>query len=146
MASRTLAQQRFLGEFNKTIEVLAAESLLSDEAVQTITEIVTRLRKHPDVVHGPSVRGTLAFYEILNSLSCLKGDLTRDCISKAALISLPPRISVRRNQRETDVVSDIVKEVLFDVRFFGKPDTHILPEPITDADLAEGLGIQGDAA
>ena len=75
MASRTLAQQRFLGEFNKTIEVLAAESLLSDEAVQTITEIVTRLRKHPDVVHGPSVRGTLAFYEILES-SCLKGDLS----------------------------------------------------------------------
>jgi Mg-chelatase subunit ChlD len=133
----SLAQQRFLNEFNKKITILNTASLLPEETETVITEIVHRLRNHPEVNHGPSVRGTLAFHEILNSLANLKGALTRECIVKAALISLVPRISVKRDGMEIEMVSEVVKEVLYGFRFREETGNRLDPESLKNSDLSD---------
>ncbi|OGO37864.1 MAG: hypothetical protein A2147_06215 [Chloroflexi bacterium RBG_16_57_8] len=114
---QTEAQRRFQSEFDRRIEAMDSERLSAHEATAIVATIASRLREHPDVVRGPSVRGTIAFDEIISSLSGLNGGVTRRNICKAALIALPPRITVRRRVQERLLVADIVKETLYAVRF-----------------------------
>ena len=117
---RSLSAQRFMEAFRKEVKTLSTAPLTRDAATDMLIDIVARVRHHPDVVRGPSVRGTLAFSEILDSFTGLKGGLTRDCLGKAALIALPPRITVKQNVNEMDLVVDTVKEVLYNFSFSGK--------------------------
>ncbi len=97
-----------------------------------IAAIVSRIRNHPDVVRGASVRGAIAFKEVLQSFEEMRSGLTRSSIEKAALITLPPRISTKQGDYESAVaiVSDIVKEVLYGIRFSRAEDETALPEEI----------------
>jgi Mg-chelatase subunit ChlD len=138
---RSPAAQRFMEAFRKEVKTLSTAPLTRDAATSRLIDIVARVRHHPDVVRGPSVRGTLAFSEILDSFSGLAGGLRRDCVGKAALITLPPRITVKQNVRETVLVTDAVKEVLYNFSFSGKqPDYEIsgpqLPDNVAAPDKA----------
>lgn len=113
----TIMQQLFQQEFDKLIKAKEKEVLPESEVDRLIPEIVSRTRHHPDITHGASVRGTLAFKEVLGGLSELHGGLTRESVAKAALITLPPRMSAKQKDIETDVVADITKEVLYNIRF-----------------------------
>jgi Mg-chelatase subunit ChlD len=82
------------------------------EAQKFIAEIVNRTRTHPEIARGVSVRGTIAFAEIMKSLALLHGGLNRTCIYKAALITLPPRISLKQKGDAKRIILQIVEEVL----------------------------------
>ena len=118
----TKARQLFAAAFERAIRKSNDEALSPGEASAILTEIVSRTRAHADVVRGTSVRGTIAFGEILDSLSSMNGGLTLGSIGKAAMIALPPRLSVRPTADGTAVTRDITNEVLYGVRFSGKID------------------------
>jgi Mg-chelatase subunit ChlD len=128
----TEAQQRFRAEFDRMVRDLSTRQLTATEAVDLITRIVGRTRRHRDIVRGASVRGSIAFDEILGGLSVLNGGLTRENVMKAALIALPPRISARQSGNDAAVIGDITKEVLYGIRFSPEDDG---PTPTA----AEGL-------
>jgi len=95
----------------------AAGGVLSpSEAVGLVARIVARLRDHPDVVRGPSVGGAIAFREVVEALAGLTGGMTREAMAKGALITLPPRISVKQTADSETIVSDIIREILFGIR------------------------------
>ena len=47
----------------------------------------------------------------------MNGSLNRRCLARAALITLPPRLSLKQAGSKETLVNDIVKEVVFDIRF-----------------------------
>jgi len=77
-----------------------------------LCSIVSHTRTHPAVLRGVSVRGSIALKEVLWGLSVLRGSMTTDCIRRAAMITLPPRMVVREGEDKSAVVDDIVNAVL----------------------------------
>lgn len=107
-----------------------------------ISEIVSRTRTHPSVARGASVRGTIAFKEVLQGLSDIHGGITLDSINKAAIITLPSRISLREGEDKTALVTDIVKEVLYGIPFPRTSDETIQPvewSSLLPENIIEGL-------
>lgn len=139
----TLAQGLFRSQFDRLIESKDAETLSEPEAYRLITKITSRTRVHPDIVRGASVRGTIAFEEILRSLLEIGGVLTRESIAKAAIITLPPRISLRQQGNEVAIVSDIVKEVLYDIRFSSRDEETALSRALDWLSAGDVLGDLG---
>ncbi len=138
----TFAQELFRSEFDRLIKSKESEILPESEVDKLISEIVRRTRNHPDIARGASVRGTIAFKEVLRGLSEMRNGLTRDNISKAALITLPARISGRQGNNERAIVSDIVKEVLYDIRFSevrGEAVSSFALDRLSPKDIAESL-------
>ena len=80
-----------------------------------ITAIMSQTRDHPDIVRGASVRGAIAFKEVLQSFKEIRNGLTPGSIEQAALITLAPRISTKQGDYESAVVigSDIVLDNSF---------------------------------
>ena len=74
--------------------------------------IASQTRTHPAVLRGVSVRGAIALKEVLWALSVLRGSVTEECIRRAAMITLPPRMHVREGEDKSAVVEDIVNAVL----------------------------------
>jgi Mg-chelatase subunit ChlD len=106
---------------NSNIEIISEH-----EAQRFIVEIVNRTRTHPDISRGVSVRGTIAFVELTQSFSTLTGGLTRESIYKAALVTLPFRITLKQKGSETYIIKEIAVEVLFGILPFDAvepPDT-----------------------
>ena len=140
----TSVQELFRCKLEILSETNMNEQPVEDEVDALITAIAARTRDHPDIVHGASVRGTIAFKEVAQGFKEIKGGLTRDSIEKAALITLPPRISTRQGVQESAaaIVGDIVKEVLYRIRF-SKPEPEIvLPDKmdlLSTEDIMEGL-------
>jgi Mg-chelatase subunit ChlD len=114
---KTGAQELFQDQLEKFIRAKDSETLPESRAYGMLTQITNRARRHPDIVRGPSVRGTIAFKDILGGFSELNGVLTQKCMMKAALITLPPRISVARKGTGTAIIGDIMKEVLYRFSF-----------------------------
>ena len=87
-----------------------------------VAAIVSRTRNHPEIVRGASVRGTIAFKEVLYGFTEIfdKIPLSKieTCLIQAALITLAPRIHTKQGDYESaeDVIRDIVEEVLEEVR------------------------------
>ena len=138
----TLTQALFRSEFDQLIKTKDSEILPESRVDKLISEIVSLTRTHPEIARGASVRGTIAFKEILQGLSEMQGGLTRDSFSKAALITLPPRISARQGANVIAIVSDIVKEVLYDIRFSRVRDetlSSIALDWLSPEDIIEGL-------
>ncbi len=92
------------------------KKLSEKEAVRLITAIVQRTRNHPDIVRGASVRGALALKQVLEGFARIdnKG-MTRSGLEKAAMITLPPRISTKQGTHNSaeDIIRSIVREVLY---------------------------------
>ncbi len=125
----TPAQELFRDELEKLSQAKENEQLPEGEVDNLITAIVRRTREHPDIVRGASVRGTIAFKEVLQSFKEMQSGLTRNSIEKAAMITLPPRISTKQGDNESAVaiVSDTVKEVLYGIQFSKARMETILP-------------------
>jgi len=108
---------------NNELEDLRAtkgnERVSESEVDKLIAEIVNRIRIRPDVVQGTSVRGSIAFKEVLFGFGEMQNGLTRRNIEKAALVTLPPRISTKQGTFESafGIVTNIVREVLYGIRF-----------------------------
>ncbi len=104
-----------------------------------IAAIVSRTRDHPDIVRGASVRGAIAFKEVLQGFREMQDGVTRSSIEKAALITLPPRISTREGSYESAVaiVSDIVKKVLSGIQFSREEDEIAFPDKMDVLSLEE---------
>ena len=113
----TGVQESFQDQLDKFIHAKESEILPESKAYGVLPQITDRVRRHPDIARGPSVRGTIAFKEILCGYSKLNGILTRKCLMKAALITLPPRISVARKGNGSAIIGDIVKEILYHISF-----------------------------
>ncbi len=113
--------ERFFSEaINRTISLP-----MKSETAQILIEIVSRLRHHPDITGGPSVRGTLALQEITDSLAAIKGSLTADAVHKAAIVALPPRLRTRGSKPAEQIVDEVVKEVLFRMHFTARTENMI---------------------
>ncbi|MBN2074829.1 MAG: VWA domain-containing protein [Dehalococcoidales bacterium] len=92
------------------------EKLTENEAVDLITAIVQRTRNHPEIVRGSSVRGALALKQVLEGFSLIHNQgLTRSGLEKAAMITLPPRISTKQDTVSSagEIIRSIVREVLY---------------------------------
>ena len=108
------------------------EPLTRDEIDTLIMTIASHTRCHPDVARGASVRGAIAFKEVVQGFNEIGKDLTRDIIQKAALVTLPPRISVKQGgyQSAVSVVDEICGEVLYGIKS---------PQANSQTILAEGM-------
>lgn len=138
----TLAQELFQSELAKLIEAKNSKVLTEYEVDKLITQITSRTRTHPDIARGTSVRGAIALREVLQGLGEMQSGLTRNGISKAALITLPPRIAAKQEGNETAIVNDIVKEVLYDIQFSDIKDEGMLSEALgqlSSEDILENL-------
>lgn len=126
----TLGQQVFNGALEEASRLKGEEPLSEAEASKLISLIVKGTREHPEIARGSSVRGTLAFKEVLAGLCQIRWRLNRYSLEKAALITLPPRIVLRAAMKKSplSVVSDIAKEVLYGVGFFQRILLMRLPE------------------
>ena len=118
----TPARRVFTNGFERTINQMAGEVLSTAVATALLTDIVSYTRAHADVERGASVRGTIAFDEVAHALARLNGGLTVECIGKAAMITLPPRVTVRAAASAAALIRDIANEVLYGVRLSGKID------------------------
>jgi len=118
----TLAQELFRSQLDLYIKAKNTEILSESRVHELITKIVEHTRIHPNVIRGVSVRGTIAFEEILRGLAYLHGDITQETLIKAAMITLPPRLSLKQKGSENAVISDIVKEILYKIRFHDRAD------------------------
>ena len=101
---------------NKNLADTSGSQITEDEAVSLITVIVHRTRNHPEIVRGSSVRGALALKQVLEGFSLIRDQgLTRSCLEKAAMITLPPRISTKQGTERSaeEIVRSIVREVLY---------------------------------
>ena len=113
-------QARFSRELEKLCDAKVQDRPNESKVDAILAEIVSRVREHPDMKRNLSVRGTIAFKEVLHGFKEIYGALTLASIGKAALTTLPHRISTTHLGYHTarEIVIDVVKEVLFGFRFF----------------------------
>ena len=126
----TSSQKRFSKELEKLSRAGGNQQLSENEANTLITAIASRTREHPAVARGASVRGTIAFKEVVQGFKEMQGRLTRSSIEKAALVTLPHRIVTgqRDNGDAITIIGDIVKEILYGIRFYKEKTEAILPD------------------
>jgi Mg-chelatase subunit ChlD len=116
-----LGQILFSARFNDYVKSVEAKDLSPDEARLLVSHIARRTRTLPEIKRGVSVRGSLAFQEIVQGLALIEGHLTPRVVQKAAMISLPPRLLLAKSRDPRKLVEEITKEEIFQMRF-GHPD------------------------
>jgi Mg-chelatase subunit ChlD len=123
----TTSQELFDKEVNQLSMVIGNEQLPQSEVNNLITNIVGRIREHPEISRSVSVRGSIAFKEVLQGDSEIHHELTRSILEKAGLVTLPPRTITKQGDGESAVaiISDIVKEVLYGITF-----SKVIPEAL----------------
>lgn len=104
-------------EINSAIINMREKQLTESEVVGLVAAIVRRTREHPDIVRGVSVRGAIAFKQVLQGFAQIENRQTLGSVEKAAMITLPPRVLTRQRNQESAraIVSDIVNDVLYGV-------------------------------
>jgi Mg-chelatase subunit ChlD len=143
----TLAQELFSRQFEAHMKAKSGEVLTEAETHRLITEIARRTRFHPAIARGVSVRGTIAFEEIVKAVGEMGGGLTRENIRKAALITLPTRIALKQQQDDASaIIGTIAKEVLYGIRFACRPQEAELAgmlQRLGAGDILDSLGELG---
>ncbi|MFH0846934.1 MAG: VWA domain-containing protein [Chloroflexota bacterium] len=122
LPATTVTQEVFAAEFEKMIEAKNREPLTVATAEKMLAEIAGRTREHEEIARGTSVRGTIAFREVLDGFAQMYGGINRESIARAATITLPPRLMAKQLGNEAVVVDEIAKEVLYDFRFIKLDD------------------------
>jgi Mg-chelatase subunit ChlD len=91
------------------------------EVDDLVIAIVKRIRAHPEIVLGPSVRGTLAFKGVLLAFQEMRKELPANKIMMAAVITLFHRVTTREDNGEmaAAIVRNCVNEVLENAGFSG---------------------------
>lgn len=89
------------------------EKVLPSELNEYIVKIVQKTRVHPEILRGVSPRGSLAFKELIDALKHISGNVTKEIIKKAALITLPHRIMLKPDAEKTsyEIIEEIIEEV-----------------------------------
>lgn len=126
----TPAQRIFAKAFNRWSQAKQKELLTENKADELISLIGQATRNHSAIVRGTSVRGTIALREVLDGICQIEPGLTRGNLERAALISLPSRISLKSDIHETkaSIVSGIVKEILYDIQPYNRVIELRLPD------------------
>ncbi|MFH1640007.1 MAG: VWA domain-containing protein [Chloroflexota bacterium] len=119
LPATTLIQKIFRKALAGASLALQKEALTAEQVDHFIAAMVQRTRHHPHLARGASVRGSLATKELLAGLGQLQPGRNRDSLEKIALVTLPPRITIKPGVRESpqSIVSTIAKEVLYDISF-----------------------------
>ena len=99
------------------IPSMREEQLIDSEVAELVAAIVRQTRQHPDIVHGVSVSGAIAFRQLIQGFAQIENKQTLGIIEKAAMIALPPRVLTRQGDRESAIaiVSDIIQEILYGI-------------------------------
>ncbi len=140
--SESLAQRLFNRQFCAFVESTEREILEETKIRSLIVEIASRLRLHPDVAHGISVRGTIACEEVMRGFAGTGQGLTRKALFKAALVTLPPRLSFKLKGDPASLVVDTVKEVLYGFRYSASGQAAAVsahPGRLSSDDILESL-------
>jgi Mg-chelatase subunit ChlD len=105
------------GDMSNVIPSMREEQLIDSEVAELVAAIVHQTRQHPDIVHGVSVSGAIAFRQLIQGFAQIENKQTLNIIEKAAMIALPPRVLTRQGDRESAIaiVSDIVQEILYGI-------------------------------
>ncbi|MDD2665725.1 MAG: VWA domain-containing protein [Methanocellales archaeon] len=79
-----------------------------------IVHLIYKIRQHPHVISGPSVRGTTSLRLLLHARGRLKNDVTSEDLLDCALIALPHRMVALRDP--SSIVTEIIsgREPKFD--------------------------------
>ena len=114
---KTHAQKLFLEELEKWSKKISGETVSEEEIDSIIYEIARRTREDNNVSRGVSVRGSIAFKEILSALTEIKGKCTKEIIERGALLSLPHRINIKAGCpiEAVDLIREIVKDVVYGI-------------------------------
>lgn len=138
LPGKTATQRLFEQAFVEWADAKSKEVLDAVSVDRFIAGIMERVRTHPHVLKGASVRGSLGLKEIVSGLSELSSGVTREKIEKAALITLPPRLRLKPGVKPSreDVVSESAKEALYGIEFYrtvyspGGANPWLSPEEI----------------
>lgn len=136
------ARRLFRRRLSAYIQNIDREVLDEATVYRMIAEIGWRLRYHPDVAAGVSVRGTIAFEEVLRSFAQLGYSLSRQALFKAAMITLPPRLILKLKGDADSLIADIVKEVIYSFRYSAAgsyPDSSVLQDRWSADTILESL-------
>jgi len=119
----TAAGELFRNKLEKWSQSREREPISETELLSAITSITGKTRNYPGVLRGTSVRGAIAFKEVIQSLGEMQGSLHWGDLKKAALITLVPRITVKHetSRSSTDIIKDITGEVMYGIRFTARP-------------------------
>ena len=132
----TAAQERFAAALQSYVKEQGDRQLADPEARTLIAAIARRTRSHPGISRGVGVRGTIAFDEVFEGICLLRGAATANCIARAAMVALPPRLAARNKGDEAAIVSEIVAEELYGIRLSGNGGrTHFITGLPADAGL-----------
>jgi Mg-chelatase subunit ChlD len=115
-----VTQRLFEQTLEEWSEAKTRERLDDISVDNCIALIMERVRTHPLVLRGASVRGSLGLKEVVMSLAELNSGISRESIEKAALITLPSRLRLKPGTKASreNVVSETVKEVLYGIVFY----------------------------
>ncbi len=138
LPEKTVTQRLFEQAFVEWADAKSKEVLDAESVDRFIAGIMERVRTHPHVLKGASVRGSLGLKEIVSALSELSSGVTRENIEKAALITLPSRLRLKPGVKASreDVVSESAKEALYGIEFYrtvyspGGANPWLSPEEI----------------
>jgi Mg-chelatase subunit ChlD len=90
-----------------------------------LVAVAERLRTHPDVRSGPSVRALLAGHEVYHALGHVVGAQPHvDQLLRAALLTLPHRLRVRPGVDAADLVREAVRAVVLPTTVLGVADAE----------------------
>ncbi|MBI2860933.1 MAG: VWA domain-containing protein [Chloroflexi bacterium] len=126
----TLLQELFRDELQKFSRQQENEEPPPEDVDYLVSTISSRTRSHAGVTRGASVRGTMAFRDVVLGFRALEGRTTLGHIEKAALITLPPRMATRQDDYDSAraVVQDIAREVLYGIRY----SAALTPEQLSE--------------
>ena len=118
------------------------EQLSDKKVVELVAELVKKVREHPEVKRGASVRAGLAIIEIVQGYRCIRGIQSRNEIKAAAMLSLPERIIVKPEsiKKPQEIILEIVQEVIFGIQSleYGDPFKEKKKKPSeAEEDIAE---------
>ena len=118
----TPTQTTFAKALDRWSKAKQKELLTENKSDELISLIGQATRNHSAIVRGTSVRGTIALREVLDAISQIEPGLTRGNLERAALISLPSRIYLKPDIRESgaSIVSEIAKEILYDIQLYKR--------------------------
>jgi len=71
-----------------------------------IVHLIHKIRQHPHVIFGPSVRGAASLRQLLHARRMLKGDLTSEDLLDCALVALPHRMVSLRDPHS--IVAEVI--------------------------------------
>ncbi|MBI5376507.1 MAG: VWA domain-containing protein [Candidatus Schekmanbacteria bacterium] len=116
--SSTTAQKIFGNALKEWASKVRESSITNDNAASIMLDIIEMTRNHPDLLHGASVRASIAIKEVHDAILALTGKMERFTIERAAKVTLPSRV-VRRpgsQKSEDEIIDEIIKAAVYGIK------------------------------